>query len=221
MRAVGYVRVSTEKQATIGVSLEAQREKIRLYSDLKDFELINIISDDGLSGKNLNRPGVQAILGIARRKEAGAVIILKLDRMFRDTVDALQTAKELDRLGVSLHSISESLDTKSAMGRFFFTLTASLSELERNLIAERTVMALAHKKAKGQRVGHIPFGSRLAADGVHLEQDEKEQWILREIRVMRDQGRSLRKIADELNERRVCNRGNRWNHVAVKRVAKI
>lgn len=221
MKAIGYVRVSTEEQAKEGVSIEAQKAKIRLYAELKDLDLVGIIEDAGISAKNLKRPGLQRILEMARNKEVEAVIILKLDRMFRNTVDALKTSEELDKRGVALHSINENLDTKSAMGKFFFTLTAALAEMERNVISERTEMALQHKKSKNERVGHIPFGYHLAADGIHLEADENEQWILREIQILKDQGLSLRKIADELNNRGVENRGSIWNHVSVKRVAKL
>lgn len=221
MKAVGYVRVSSEDQAKEGVSLEAQKNKIRMYAELKDMDLTEIIEDAGISAKNLKRAGAQRVLEMARSKEVEAVIIFKLDRMFRNTVDALKTSEELDTLGVALHSINENLDTKSAMGKFFFTLTAALAEMERNIVSERTVVALQHKKSRNQRIGHIPFGFRLAADGIHLEEDETEQWILSEIRILKDQGLSLRKIADELNSRGVCNREKIWNHVAVKRVAKL
>lgn len=221
MKALGYVRVSSEEQAKEGVSLEAQKAKIKLYAELKDLDLIGIVEDAGISAKNLKRPGVQRVLEMARNKEVDAVIILKLDRIFRNTVDALQTSAELDKWGVALHSIQENLDTKSAMGKFFFTLTAALAEMERNIVSERTEMALQHKKSKNERVGHIPFGFHLADDGIHLEEDENEQWILREIKILKDQGLSLRKIADELNNREIQNRGGIWNHVSVKRVAKL
>lgn len=82
------------------------------------------------------------VLGYGSGREVDAVIIFQLDRMFRNTVDALNTSEELDRLGVALHSINESLDTKSAMGKFFFTLTTALAEMERNIVSERTFTAL-------------------------------------------------------------------------------
>ena len=95
----------------------------------------------------------------ARRKEIDAIIIVKLDRMFRCTVDALNTAQDFDRRGVALHSIHESLDTQSAMGKFFFTLTAALAEMERGLIGERTKAALARKKERGEKTGGcVPYG---------------------------------------------------------------
>jgi site-specific DNA recombinase len=135
---IGYIRVSTDEQVREGVSLENQEEKIRDYCKLKDFEIIEIIQDAGISAKNLRRPGAQRVIGMAQEKIIDAVVVYKLDRMFRSTVDALETTKQFDKWNVSFHSIKEALDTKSAMGKFFFTLTAALAEMEREIIGERT-----------------------------------------------------------------------------------
>ena len=113
------------------MSLENQQEKIRAYCNLKDLELLEIVEDAGISAKNLKRPGAQKVIEMARNKMVDAVVVYKLDRMFRSTVDALETTKKFDKWGVSFHSIQETIDTKSAMGKFFFTLMACLTELER------------------------------------------------------------------------------------------
>jgi len=221
MRAVGYIRVSTEDQAKEGVSLDTQREKIIAYCRLKDMTLIEIIEDAGISAKNLNRQGVQKVLEMAQKKELGAVVVYKLDRLFRSTSDALKTTKYFEKVGVSFHSIQETLDTKSALGNFFFTLTAALAEMERRLIGERTRAALQYKRKKGERVGHIPFGYQLGKDGKHILKNPGEQSILRKIRSLSKKGLSLRQIANELNHKGITNRGRIWNHMNVKRVAKL
>lgn len=201
MRAIGYIRVSTEDQAKEGVSLDNQRTKISAYAELKDLELVEIIEDAGISAKNLNRPGAQRVLDLARRKEIQAVIVYKLDRMFRSTVDALETTKQFDKLGVAFHSIQETLDTQSAMGKFFFTLTAALAEMERGIIAERTTAALQHKKARGEKTGgDVPFGYDLV-DGGMLVENPHEQNALRVINDLNTRGHSLRKICRKLEAR--------------------
>ena len=156
MQAIGYCRVNTEDQAREGVSLENQKSKIQAYATLKDLELVEVIEDAGISAKNLNRPGIKRVLELAKTGQVQAVIVFKLDRMFRSTVDALETTKLFDKWGVSFHSINETLDTQSPMGRFFFTLTAALAEMERGIVAERTKTAMGYKKAQGQRVGAVP-----------------------------------------------------------------
>src|SRR4030043_1815528 len=169
MTAVGYVRISTEDQAKEGVSLDNQKSKIKAYCQLEDLELREIVEDAGLSAKNLRRPGVQKVLRLARRREIDAVVVYKLDRIFRSTVDALETTKAFDKWGVSFHSIEETLDTRSAMGRFFFALTAALAEMERRLIGERTKAALSHKRTKRESIGGYapPYGYDLDDTG-HL-----------------------------------------------------
>ncbi len=154
IKAIGYIRVSTDEQAKEGVSLENQEAKIRAYCDLKDLKLLEIVEDGGVSAKNLRRPGAQKVIEMACNKMVDAIAVYKLDRMFRSTVDALETTKQFDKWGVSFHSISENLDTKSAMGKFFFTLTAALAEMEREIIGERTKDVLQRKKANGEVYGH-------------------------------------------------------------------
>jgi len=199
MRAVSYVRVSTEDQAKEGVSLDNQREKIKSYCQLKDLTLIKTIEDAG-SAKNLNRKGVQKVLKMARKKEIDAVVVFKLDRMFRSTVDAIETTKMFDKWGISFHSIHETLDTQSAMGRFFFTLTAALAEMERRVIGERTKAALAYKRSRNEKTGgDIPYGFNLTENGLLVE-NENEQEVIRLIHRLKQQGLSLRKISKKLEQ---------------------
>jgi DNA invertase Pin-like site-specific DNA recombinase len=198
MKAIGYIRVSTEDQAREGVSLDNQKTKIRAYCELKEMELVGIIEDAGISAKNLNRPGVQRVLDMARRKEVDAVIVYKLDRMFRSTVDALETTKLFAKWGVSFHSIHETLDTQSAMGKFFFTLIAALAEMERGIIGERTRAALKHKRAKNEKTGRdVPFGFDLSPTGF-LAPNLAEQRAICLISDLRLKGYALRAICREL-----------------------
>ena len=97
----------------------------------------------------------------------------------------------------------------------------SFAEYERLIIKARTRAALQAKKNRSERVGHVPFGYTLADDRKHLVEDDSEQFILGEIRSLREGGLSLRKIAEQLNRREIVNRGNVWNPMNVKRVAKI
>lgn len=214
-KAIGYIRVSHESQVETGLSLDAQRAKIEAYATLKDLSLVEIIEDAGISAKNLKRPGMQRVLELAHRKEVEAVIILKLDRMFRNTVDALETARMFDKKGIALHSIAESLDTHSALGKFFFTLTAALAEMERGLIGERTRTALAQKKARGEKTGgHVPYGFSLV--GKKLVPNVREQEILRRMSDMRGQGMSFQRVADLLNaEGILTKKGTAWDRARV------
>ena len=187
MKTIGYIRVSTDEQTDSGLGLEAQRRNITDYCALYGLELAEIISDEGISAKDMkHRPGFQRILEMARRREIDAVVVYKLDRAFRNTIDALSTARELEGLGVAFHSVHEKIDTKSAMGVFFFTLLAALAEMERVLIGERTRDALKAKKARagGKQIsGAAGYGwTWQGADGnKRLVEVEEEQAIIRQI----------------------------------------
>ena len=80
------------------------------------------LAKSGISAKNLKGPGVQRVLKLACKKEIDAIVVYKLDRIFRSTTDALETTRLFEKWGVFFHSIEETLDTQSAMGRCFVTL---------------------------------------------------------------------------------------------------
>lgn len=197
---VGYVRVSTKGQVEDGISLALQVEKIKAYAFLNDIDLVGIYGDPGISGRTaVKRPGLQAVLSLARRKKISNMIVYKLDRFSRSTIDALTMAAELDRNNVAIHSITEKLDTKSAIGRFFFTILGALAEMERALISERTRDALQKKKRDGLKVSsRAPFGYAYE-DGIAVP-DEKEQSAIELIRQLKrgSEKISLRKAASIL-----------------------
>jgi len=218
-RVVGYVRVSTEEQSRGGVSLTMQAEKLTAYCQLHDIELTGIV-EESQSAKSIgSRPGFMSALEQVYSGKADGLLIWKLDRAFRSTQDALATAERLNKRGRALISVSENLDTKSAMGNFVFCLMASLAELERKLIGERTSAALQSKRNRCETTGQVPFGFTLAADGIHLEPCADEQKIIRIILDLKAQGYSFRKIAEKLNEDGYSKKeGTRWNHPQVARV---
>lgn len=199
MKAIGYARVSTDKQAERGVSLEAQTAKIQAMTTLQDAELLEVIVDAGESAKSLNRPGMARLLAMVDAGEVGTVIVAKLDRLTRSVKDLALLLERFQKRGVSLVSVAESLDTGSAAGRLVLNIMVSVSQWEREAIGERTRTAMSYKKSKGERVGGLPFGSRLAADGVHLEADPLEQEILACVQALTVDGLSTRRIAERLN----------------------
>ena len=170
--AVAYLRVSTEEQATEGVSLGAQEAKLRAYCAMRGLELAELVVDPGVSaGKPLaSRPGGERLLALVRSRRVRHVVAFKLDRLFRDCANCLDVTRAWDRAGVSLHLVDlggQAVDTSSAMGRFFLTVMAGAAELERNQVAERTRFAMRHKHDRGEFNGGQPrYGYRVADDGV-------------------------------------------------------
>ena len=221
MIAVGYVRVSTERQADQGVSLEAQEAKIRAMATVQGVTLTEVIVDGGESAKSLKRPGLQRLLAMVETGKVQAVIVAKLDRMTRSVKDLCGLLELFEKRKVALVSVAESLDTGSAAGRLVITIMGAVSQWEREAIGERTRDALQHKRSNGERVGNIEFGFQLGPDGKHLVLDPTEQAALADIRALCAQKLSMRAIAAELNERgHTTRRGTPWRLESVARVLK-
>jgi DNA invertase Pin-like site-specific DNA recombinase len=201
-RTVAYVRVSTEKQADHGVSLEAQQAKIRAYADLYSLELVEVVVDAGLSAKTLDRPGLGRALGMLKAREAEALLVVKLDRLTRSVRDLGQLVADYFAApnGPALLSVSEQVDTRTAGGRLVLNVLGAVSQWEREAIGERTSVAMRHMSERGEYVGGAPrFGYRLAPDG-RLEAQDAEQAAIREARALRASGLSLRAVASRLEE---------------------
>jgi site-specific DNA recombinase len=211
--AIGYVRVSTDRQAGAGVSLDAQTARIQAMATVQDVALEDVIVDAGESAKSLNRPGMGRLLALIEARQVQIVIVAKLDRLTRSVRDLAELLERFERRGVALVSVSESLDTGTAAGRLVLNVMMSVAQWEREAIGERTREALRHKKASGQRVGTVPYGFQLANDGLTLEPSRDEQRTLEMIRRLHRAGRSLRAIADDLNARSLTTRrGTAWKH---------
>ena len=147
-QAVGYIRVSTVEQANEGVSLEAQQARIETWGAANGYELAALFVDRGLSGKRMdNRKELHKAL--AALKKDSVLVVYSLSRLARSTRDALALCELIGKKKANLVSLSESLDTTSAMGKAMFSFVAVMAELERNLIAERTAAALAYKRNRG------------------------------------------------------------------------
>ncbi len=221
MQTIGYARVSTDRQAERGISLEAQEAKIRAMATVQGADLMEVVVDGGESAKSLNRPGLQRIMTMVNRGKVQAVIVAKLDRLTRSVKDLCGLLELFEKRKVALISVAEALDTGSAAGRLVITIMGAVSQWEREAIGERTKDALSHKRSQGQRVGNIAFGYRLAADERHLEQDGAEQAALTAIRELRAAGHSLRGIAATLNSHgHRTRRGTEWRLESVARIVK-
>jgi site-specific DNA recombinase len=221
MRVIGYARVSTDKQADRGISLDAQTEKIRAMVVVHGAELADIIVEAGESAKSLSRPGMQRLLALVDAGEVQTVIVAKLDRLTRSVKDLCELLERFERRGVALISVAESLDTGSAAGRLVLNIMTAVSQWEREAIGERTRDALSHKRSVGERIGNIQFGYRLCTDGKHIEPDPGEQAVVAEIHQLRRSGTTLRGIAAALNHRALrTRRGSAWRLEHVARIIK-
>ena len=217
MRVFGYVRVSTKEQAESGLGMEAQMKKIRAYCELYELELVDILIDDGYSGKTLDRPALKELIQCLEKGEAEGVVIAKLDRLTRSVADmGILLEKIFNKK--QLFSVSENVDTRTPSGRLVLNVLISVAQWERETIVERTKDALRAKREKGEKTGgDVPFGYD-EKDG-KLIPNAKEQRIIKLIKRLRDKGYGLKRIAKYLNENGFrTKKGKSFTHIQVRRI---
>ena len=205
MRAIGYVRRSKESD-TKTVSLEGQTEKITSYCNEKGLKVAEIVTDDGVSGGDRDR--LERLEAVVRKHKAQAVVVYHLDRFARDVAALLDNLRAYRKRGIKLHVVGRGeIEVDTATGFLMTGVEGLMAEHYRRLIGEKTKDALARLKEKGRRFSRIvPYGYRVAEDGVHLEPDPKEQEVIRIIWTSRE---SVRRISKELAAKGILARNGR------------
>ncbi|MFO0580303.1 MAG: recombinase family protein [Polyangia bacterium] len=208
------------------MSLDAQRERIRCYCTASGFKLVHLAQDE-TSAKSLDRPGLAGALKLLEDGKADALLVVKLDRLTRSVID-LGTLLNRYFMGEKyfLLSVTESLDTRNAMGRFVLCILALIAQWEREAIGERTREAMRHLKQQGVFLGRAPYGYRFGASRdtrgrVPLEPYAEEQSIIARIVEMHGQGIQQKEIVAVLRaDGTPSPRGVDWNRTMILRILK-
>ena len=226
-RAIAYVRVSTEEQ---NLGPEAQRASLERWCASEGVELVAIFEDrlsgglgldsDGMGLDLARRPGLMQAVDALADLGAGVLLVAKRDRLFRDSMATAMVERLAQRSGAVIRSADGTGNGTGPEAMLMARMVDAFAEYERALIRARTTSALAVKKSKGERIGAIPFGQRLAADGIHLEDHPAEQEAIQIIETLREDGLSYRKIAAELTARGITPRGKTWHPTTVTRIVK-
>lgn len=215
-RAIGYIRVSTDEQH---LGPEAQRDALARWCETEGVELVAVFEDKSVSGGAPieKRPALLDVLNALSDHNAGVLLVQKRDRLARKitVAGAIEGYAESKGARVVTTEGDEGDDPNAWLLR---TMKDMLAEFERIQIKARTSTAMAVKKARGERVGQIPFGYRLAVDGQKLEADPDEQHVVELVKSLRAEGMTLTAIADHLNRKRVPARGRKWYPMTVSRV---
>lgn len=205
---IAYLRVSTEEQAREGISMSAQRRKIRAWVSLNAPEAeVHFYEDQGISGTKLStRPGLMEALDVAAKTKGAALVVYSLSRLSRSTKHTLWLAEQLEKAKCELVSLSEKIDTTTAAGKMVFRMLAVLAEFERDQISERTRMALAQLRAEGKRFSRYPvYSDRVAERAAEL----------------RDRGMTYRQIAKRMDDEGYKTQlGGPWQAAMVRRLAR-
>lgn len=196
MKAAVYCRVSTLEQATEGYSIGVQKEKLAAYAVAQSYDVVDVYSDEGFSGKDLHRPAMERLLSDVKNKRIDIVLIYKLDRLSRHVKDVLELVELFDKYNVTLYSLNENLDLSSPFGRAALKMSATFSELERETIVERMQMGKAARAKSGKYTcpGKSPFGYKLDREHDRMEIVPEEAEAVRDMYAKYIEGYSFRKV---------------------------
>lgn len=150
MKVVTYSRVST---AHHDQNPEIQIQELRRYCAARTWSIREELVDHGFSGASDNRPGLKKLLELVRSRKVDAVVVVKLDRLFRSLRHLVTTLDEFQSLKVQFVAIKDNVDYSTPSGRLFIQVLGSLAEFEKSLLRERTVMGLEYAKASGKILG--------------------------------------------------------------------
>lgn len=216
MNLIGYVRVSSDSQAE-NTSLEEQRRKIQAYCDAYGHTLVEVFTEVGSGKDTENRPVFQQALSAIA--QADGLISVKLDRVARNTRDVLTLVEDvLQPQDKALVLLDLNVDTSTPTGRMILTIMASVAQLERDQINERTQGGRKAKAAKGGFAYGAPSYGFNAVDG-ELVENAKEQEVIQLIRRHKRSGKSLREIASFLDAQGITTkRGKAWQANQVKEI---
>ncbi|GAA1997287.1 recombinase family protein [Microbacterium pumilum] len=151
---IGYLRVSTEEQATSGLGLEAQRDTITRYATAHGWDVVWYV-DEGLSAKSLDRPQLQAALTRLhpKKRDVAGLLVAKLDRLSRSVHDFSGLLKLANARKWSVVAIDLGVDTSTPTGKLVANVMMSVAEWEREIIGERTSAAMQAARRQGKTFG--------------------------------------------------------------------
>ncbi len=175
-----YARVSTSQQ-----TCENQLNELRVVADRAGYQIVAEFVDEGISGSKgrQNRPALDQMLKECTRRRFDLVMCWDISRLGRSVQNLIEIMNELQSLRVDLFFLQQGMDTSTASGRMMFSVFGALAEYERELIRERVIAGQARAKAAGVRFGRPKTVTQNTRDT---------------IRLMREQGVGMRKIAKTL-----------------------
>jgi site-specific DNA recombinase len=217
VRAVLYVRVSTDEQAREGYSIPAQLESLRAFCKSQGWEIVFEYIEEGKSAKDLDRPKMKQMLNDIKKGEIDIILVYRLDRLTRSVLDLYLLLQKFDEHNVAFRSATEVYDTSTAMGRLFITLVAALAQWERENLGERVIFGMEQMIDEGKKPGgHDPYGYRFDKDFNCTIIDEEAAHV-RMIYQMFMDGYGYRSIAERMNVLKAKPRHSKtWSHNTIR-----
>ena len=219
IRVAIYTRVSTEDQAKEGFSLDAQLDKLRSYCKARDWIVGGEYIDDGYSGRNVKRPAYSKMMD--EMDNWNVLLVNKMDRIHRNSKNFMMMMEYLKKHNKEFVSMTESLDTSTAMGRFVMDIIQRIAQLESEQIGERVYFGMEQKaRVNGGVLGfNIPYGYDYTDGKLTINSNEAEN--VKNIFEMYLKGMSMKIIAEELNSKDIPTKMNKtWGAQTVSLILK-
>ena len=215
--AAVYIRVSTEDQAREGFSLGEQKEKLLQLCAFKGYEVFKVYRDAGISAKDMeHRPQFQAMLQDMKEGKINYIVAYKLDRITRSVRDLEELISVLEQYNCFLLCDRDDVNTSTANGRFFVRMLTVLSQLEIEIVSERTKFGLNGAIKSGHIPGQRPFGYKSAEDK-RMVIDNATRPYVEKIFDMYLEGKSFQQIANYFKENNIFPKKN-WKDTTIQKI---
>ena len=212
-----YIRVSTEDQAREGFSLGEQEEKLLQLCKFKELDVYKVYKDAGISAKDMeHRPQFQEMLKDMKEGKLNYIVAYKLDRITRSVRDLEELISLLEQYNCFLLCDRDDVNTSTANGRFFVRMLTVLSQLEIEIVSERTKFGLNGAIKSGHIPGQRPFGYKSAEDK-RMVIDNSTRPYVEEIFDLYLEGKSFQQIANYFKENNIYPKKN-WKDTTIQKI---
>ena len=217
-KVIGYVRVSSLIQKEKGNSIPNQISKIKSYCKLNEYELIDILSDDGISGMSKSkRKDYLKLIDIISNKDIDGVVVNDLSRIGRKMSDVVEFIDSMKKKNIEFHTIKEGINNDSNVGGLIINILSSINQFEVEMLRNRISEVKQYKKSNNLVYGNLIFGK--TKDGDRLIDNVDELKVIKYMKNLRKRGYSYFKISDRLNQRNIKSKnGNQWYGSGVRNV---
>lgn len=215
---IGYVRVSSTIQKEKGNSIPNQINKIKSYCKLNDYELIDILKDDGISGMSKSkRKDYLKLIDLVSDRNIDGVVVNDLSRIGRKMSDVVEFIELIKKKDIEFHTIKEGINNESNVGNLIINILSSINQFEVEMLRNRISEVKQYKKSKNLVYGNLIYGKDNIDGELVINEDEMK--VVRYMKNLRKRGYSYFKISDRLNERNISSKnGNQWYGSGVRNV---
>ena len=217
-KLIGYVRVSSEISKIKGNSINNQINKVNDFCNLNDYELVDVLKDEGKSGMEFSkRDGYLELINRCKSENINGVVVYCLSRLGRRMKDIIDVMELFNKNDIEFYSVKENINNKDIIGKLMMNILMSFNEFEVDNIRERIIDVKRNNKENGLVYGKLMFGKD--KDGKLLIDNISEMKVVSYMKGLRSKGWSYFRISDRLNEKGIVSKsGGKWYGMSVSNV---